>query len=116
LVKGKRHSQGGEVIEAEDMEFVTNRKQTTRHRSELEAMNRSTAEYHRLIQRNYVRPAIARVLSDRKSEPTKVTVNATLNSKKMESELKGLRSDIRKSKQRNYSTSTTDSRYQWHNN
>lgn len=114
-VGGKRHSQGGTLIEAEVDEFVTRRGQSIRHRSELEAINRSTAEYHRLIQRNYVRPAIARVLADRKQEKPTFNLNATLNSKKMEGELKGLRKDIRRSKQRNY-TNQTDSRYQWRNN
>lgn len=114
-VGGKRHSQGGTLIEAEVDEFVTRRGQSIRHRSELEAINRSTAEYHRLIQRNYVRPAIARVLADRKQDKPTFNLNATLNSKKMEGELKGLRKDIRRSKQRNY-TNQTDSRYQWHNN
>jgi hypothetical protein len=112
-VGGKRHSQGGTLIEAEVDEFVTRRGQSIRHRSELEAINRSTAEYHRLIQRNYVRPAIARVLADRKQDKPTFNLNATLNSKKMEGELKGLRKDIRRSKQRNY-TNQTDSRYQWH--
>lgn len=114
-VGGKRHSQGGTLIEAEVDEFITRRGQSIRHRSELEAINRSTAEYHRLIQRNYVRPAIARVLADRKQDKPTFNLNATLNSKKMEGELKGLRKDIRRSKQRNY-TNQTDSRYQWHNN
>lgn len=114
-VGGKRHSQGGTLIEAEVDEFVTRRGQSIRHRSELEAINRSTAEYHRLIQRNYVRPAIARVLADRKQDKPTFNLNATLNSKKMEGELKGLRKDIRRSKQRNY-TNQTDSRYQWRNN
>ena len=113
-VGGKRHNQGGTLIEAEVDEFVTRRGQSIRHRSELEAINRSTAEYHRLIQRNYVRPAIARVLADRKQDKPTFNLNATLNSKKMEGELKGLRKDIRRSKQRNY-TNQTDSRYQWHN-
>ena len=114
-VGGKRHSQGGTLIEAEVDEFITRRGQSIRHRSELEAINRSTAEYHRLIQRNYVRPAIARVLADRKQDKPTFNLNATLNSKKMEGELKGLRKDIRRSKQRNY-TNQTDSRYQWHSN
>ena len=114
-VGGKRHNQGGTLIEAEVDEFVTRRGQSIRHRSELEAINRSTAEYHRLIQRNYVRPAIARVLADRKQDKPTFNLNATLNSKKMEGELKGLRKDIRRSKQRNY-TNQTDSRYQWHSN
>lgn len=114
-VGGKRHSQGGTLIEAEVDEFVTRRGQSIRHRSELEAINRSTAEYHRLIQRNYVRPAIARVLADRKQDKPTFNLNATLNSKKMEGELKGLRKDIRRSKQRNY-TNQTDSRYQWRSN
>lgn len=115
VVGGKRHSQGGTLIEAEVDEFYVRRGQSIRHRSELEAMNRSTAEYHRLLQRKYVRPVIASILADRKQDKPTFNLNATLNSKKMEGELKGLRKDIRRSKQRNY-TNQTDSRYQWHSN
>ena len=39
LVGGKRHSQGGTIIEAEEGEFVTNRKATAKYRPLIEAIN-----------------------------------------------------------------------------
>ena len=40
LIKGKRHSQGGTIIEAEDGEFVVNRKATAQHYNLLEQLNK----------------------------------------------------------------------------
>ena len=39
MVGGKRHSQGGTIIEAEEGEFVTNRKATSKYKPVLEAIN-----------------------------------------------------------------------------
>jgi hypothetical protein len=39
MVGGKRHSQGGTIIEAEEGEFVTNRKATAKYKPVLEAIN-----------------------------------------------------------------------------
>jgi hypothetical protein len=39
MVGGKRHSQGGTLIEAEEGEFVTNRKATAKYKPFLEAIN-----------------------------------------------------------------------------
>ena len=46
-----------------------------------------------------------------KSKEMGVNVNATLNSKTMEAELKGLRKDLRQSK--TLYNNTIDSRYKW---
>lgn len=42
LIKGKRHSQGGTIIEAEDGEMIINRKSTQKYGALLEAINNNT--------------------------------------------------------------------------
>ncbi len=108
-VGGRLHSQGGTLIEAERGEFVTNRRQTSRHRQELDAINTSTAAFQKLINERYVRPAIQSfILSGRDKS---VTVNASLNSKSMEREIKAMRKSMRKPVVINLSSS--DQRYTW---
>jgi len=110
-IGGKRHSEGGTMVEAEQGEYIVNRKQTSTHRRELNALNQSSDAFKKLIQDRYVRPAIMNYMLNSKSKEMGVNVNATLNSKTMESELKGLRKDLRNDK-RLYNNSI-DSRYQW---
>jgi hypothetical protein len=110
-VGGKRHSEGGTLIEAEKGEYIVNRKQTSTHRRELNALNQSSEAFKKLINERYVRPAIMNYMLNSKSKEMGVNVNATLNSKTMESELKGLRKDIRANKTR--FSNPIDTRYQW---
>jgi hypothetical protein len=77
----------------------------------LNALNQSSDAFKKLIQDRYVRPALMNYMLGSKSKEMGVNVNATLNSKTMEAELKGLRKDLRQSKTR-YNNSI-DSRYQW---
>jgi hypothetical protein len=111
-IGGKRHSQGGTMVEAEQGEYIVNRKQTSAHRRELNALNQSSEAFKKLINERYVRPALMNYMLNSKSKEVGVNVNATLNSKTMEAELKGLRKDMRQSKSRYYNNSI-DSRYQW---
>jgi len=41
-IGGKRHSEGGTIVEAEKGEYIVNRKQTSAHRRELNALNQSS--------------------------------------------------------------------------
>jgi hypothetical protein len=115
-IRGKRHRDGGTFIEAEEGEFVINRNQTKRHSEEIFALNRSTAEFHRLLERKYIQPRIASILNGTNRRSDKVVVNATLNARTMEGEIKGLRKDIRRSASKGYKTNQTDTRYQWQRN
>jgi hypothetical protein len=110
-IGGKRHSEGGTLIEAEKGEYIVNRKQTSAHRRELNALNQSSDAFKKLINERYVRPALMNYMLSSKSKEVGVNVNATLNSKSMEAELKGLRKDLRNEK-RQYNNSI-DQRYQW---
>jgi hypothetical protein len=110
-IGGKRHSEGGTMVEAEQGEYIVNRKQTSAHRRELNALNQSSDAFKKIIQDRYVRPALMNYMLNSKSKEMGVNVNATLNSKTMESELKGLRKDLRNDK-RQYNNSI-DQRYQW---
>jgi hypothetical protein len=110
-IGGQRHSQGGTMVEAEQGEYIVNRKQTSAHRRELNALNQSSDAFKKLIQDRYVRPALMNYMLGSKTKEMGVNVNATLNSKTMESELKGLRKDLRNDK-RQFNNSI-DSRYTW---
>lgn len=110
-VGGKRHSEGGTIVEAEKGEYIVNRKQTSAHRRELNALNQSSDAFKKLINERYVRPALMNYMLSSKSREMGVNVNATLNSKTMEAELRGLRKDLRNNK-RQFNNSI-DSRYQW---
>jgi hypothetical protein len=112
LVGGQSHEAGGTVIEAERGEFVVNKTSAGRHRSELDALNRSSAAFRKLIDERYVRPAIFSYANNRKDG---IVVNASLNSKSMEKELKGLRKDMRK-QGATININGLDSRYSWQRN
>ena len=110
-IGGKRHSQGGTIVEAEQGEYIVNRKQTSIHRRELNALNQSSEAFKKLIQDRYVKPALMNYILKSKKD-SQINVNAMLNSKAMEDEIRGLRKDIR-SNSKTFYNNEIDSRYQW---
>jgi hypothetical protein len=113
IVGGQSHEAGGTMIEAEKGEFIVNRSSVARHRDALDAMNRSSAAFKKYVDERYVRPALMDFAS--KNRGSNVTVNASLNSKSMEREIKGLRKDL-KGKSTVVNINSSDSRYEWHRN
>ena len=113
IVGGQSHEAGGTMIEAEKGEFVVNRSSVARHRDALDAMNRSSAAFKKYVDERYVRPALMDFAA--KNRGSNVTVNASLNSKSMEREIKGLRKDL-KGKSTVVNINSSDSRYEWHRN
>jgi hypothetical protein len=111
LIGGKLHSQGGTIIEAEQGEYMVNRRQSAKHRRELDAMNTSTEAFRRMIDEKYVRPALMSYSAGRRGKEG-VVVNASLNSKSMEKELKGMRKDL-KARNMVVNINQQDSRYSW---
>jgi hypothetical protein len=111
LIGGKLHSQGGTLIEAEQGEYMINRRQSAKHRRELDAMNTSTEAFRKMIDERYVRPALMSYSAGRRGKEG-VTVNASLNSKSMEKELKTINKTL---KGRNVvvNINQQDSRYTW---
>jgi hypothetical protein len=109
-VGGRSHEAGGTLIEAERGEYVVNKNSVVRNRRELDAINTSSAAFKRLIDERYVRPAILSYAMNKKRDG--ITVNASLNSKAMEKELKGLRKDMR-NKNTIVNINGGDSRYSW---
>ena len=112
MVGGQSHEAGGTIIEAERGEFVVNRNAVSRHRSELDALNTSSAAFKRLIDERYVRPALNYYMG--KNERP-INVNASLNSKGMEREIKGMRRDLKRNNTV-ININGNDSRYSWHLN
>lgn len=112
-VGGRSHEAGGTIIEAEKGEYVVNKQSAHKHRDVLEAMNRSSHDFKKLIDERYIRPAILDIAAGRKDKA--VQVSATLNAKIMEKEIKGLRKDLR-SKNTTININGLDSRYSWRNN
>ena len=112
MVGGQSHEAGGTLIEAERGEFVVNRNSVSRHRSELDALNTSSAAFKRLIDERYVRPALNYYMG-KKERP--INVNASLNSKGMEREIKGMRRDLKRNNTV-ININGNDSRYSWHLN
>jgi len=111
LIGGKLHSQGGTLIEAEQGEYMVNRRQSAKHRRELEAMNTSTEAFRRMIDEKYVRPALMSYSAGRRGKEG-VIVNASLNSKSMEKKLDTINKSL---KGRNVivNINQQDSRYSW---
>jgi hypothetical protein len=68
LIGGRLHSQGGTMIEAEQGEYMVNRRQTAKHRRELDAMNTSTEAFRKMIDEKYVRPALMGYSAGRKEQ------------------------------------------------
>lgn len=112
MVGGKSHEAGGTLIEAERGEFVVNRNAVSRHRSELDALNTSSAAFKKLIDERYVRPALNYYMGKKERA---INVNASLNSKSMEREIKGMRRDLKLNKTI-VNFNGNDSRYAWHLN
>lgn len=111
LIGGKLHSQGGTLIEAEQGEYMVNRRQSAKHRKELDAMNTSTEAFRRMIDEKYVRPALISYSAGRRGKEGLV-VNASLNSKSMEKEIRGMRKDL-KARNMVVNINQQDSRYSW---
>jgi hypothetical protein len=111
VVGGRRHTDGGTMVEAERDEYIINRRQSMRHRSELDAINSSSDAFRKLIEQRYVRPALMDYVAGNRNKQG-VTVNASLNSKSMEKEIRGMRKDLNK---RNVviNINQQDSRYLW---
>jgi hypothetical protein len=111
VVGGRRHTDGGTVVEAERDEFIVNRRQSMRHRSELDAINSSSDAFRKLIEQRYVRPALMDYVAGNRSKQG-VTVNASLNSKSMEKKLDTINKSL---KNRNVvvNINQQDSRYLW---
>jgi hypothetical protein len=111
LIGGKLHSQGGTIIEAEQGEYMVNRRQSAKHRRELDAMNTSTEAFRRMIDEKYVRPALMSYSAGRRGKEG-VVVNASLNSKSMEKKLDTINKSL---KNRNVvvNINQQDSRYSW---
>ena len=111
LIGGKLHSQGGTMIEAEQGEYMVNRRQSSKHRRELDAMNHSTEAFRKMIDEKYVRPALMGYSAGRIGKDG-ITVNASLNSKSMEKKLDTINKSL---KGRNVivNINQQDSRYTW---
>ena len=112
MIGGQSHEAGGTIIEAERGEFVVNRNSVSRHRSELDALNTSSAAFRRLIDERYVRPALNYYMGKKERA---INVNASLNSKGMEREIKGMRRDLKRNNTV-ININGNDSRYAWHLN
>jgi hypothetical protein len=111
VVGGRRHTDGGTMVEAERDEYIVNRRQSMRHRSELDAINSSSDAFRKLIEQRYVRPALMDYVAGNRNKQG-VTVNASLNSKSMEKELRGMRKDLSK-RNMTININQQDSRYLW---
>jgi hypothetical protein len=111
VVGGSLHSGGGTMVEAERDEYIVNRRQSMRHRRELDAINSSSDAFRRLIEERYVRPALMDYVAGNRNKQG-VTVNASLNSKSMEKELRGMRKDLSK-RNMTININQQDSRYLW---
>lgn len=109
LIGGRLHSGGGTLIEAERDEYIINRAQSMKHRRELDAINTSSEAFRRLIDERYVRPAINYYLGKKERG---LTLNASLNSKSMERELKGMRRDLKR-QNTVININASDNRYTW---
>ena len=111
VIAGSLHSGGGTLVEAERDEYIVNRRQSMRHRSELDAINSSSDAFRKLIEQRYVRPALMDYVAGNRSKQG-VTVNASLNSKSMEKKLDTINKSL---KNRNVvvNINQQDSRYVW---
>jgi len=111
VVGGRLHSGGGTMVEAERDEYIVNRRQSMRHRTELDAINSSSDAFRRLIEQRYVRPALMDYVAGNRNKQG-VTVNASLNSKSMEKKLDTINKSL---KNRNIvvNINQQDSRYLW---
>jgi hypothetical protein len=111
VVGGRRHTDGGTMVEAERDEFIVNRRQSMRHRSELDAINSSSDAFRKLIEQRYVRPALMDYVAGNRNKQG-VTVNASLNSKSMEKKLDTINKSL-KNRNMTININQQDSRYLW---
>ena len=74
-------------------------------------MNTSTEAFRKMIDEKYVRPALMSYSAGRRGKDG-ITVNASLNSKSMEKEMRGIRKDLKKNNVV-VNINQQDSRYQW---
>jgi hypothetical protein len=74
-------------------------------------MNTSTEAFRKMIDEKYVRPALMSYSAGRRGKDG-ITVNASLNSKSMEKELRAMRKDI-KNRNMVVNINQQDSRYTW---
>ena len=111
VIGGSLHSGGGTIVEAERDEYIVNRRQSMRHRRELDAINSSSDAFRKLIEQRYVRPALMDYVAGNRNKQG-VTVNASLNSKSMEKKLDTINKSL---KNRNVvvNINQQDSRYLW---
>jgi hypothetical protein len=110
LIGGRLHSSGGTLIEAERDEYIINRRQSMKHRRELDAINTSSSAFRKIIDDSYVRPALLNYAMNNKRDG--ITVNASLNSKSMEKKLDRLNKTMA-GKQMIVNINGSDSRYSW---
>ena len=111
VVGGRLHSGGGTMVEAERDEFIVNRRQSIRYRSELDAINSSSDAFRKLIEQRYVRPALMDYVAGNRNKQG-VTVNASLNSKSMEKKLDTINRSL-KNRNMTININQQDSRYLW---
>ena len=111
VVGGRRHTDGGTMVEAERDEYIVNRRQSMRHRSELDAINSSSDAFRKLIEQRYVRPALMDYVAGNRNKQG-VTVNASLNSKSMEKKLDTINRSL-KNRNMTININQQDSRYLW---
>jgi len=111
VVGGRRHTDGGTMVEAERDEYIVNRRQSMRHRNELDAINSSSDAFRKLIEQRYVRPALMDYVAGNRNKQG-VTVNASLNSKSMEKKLDTINRTLGK-RDVTININQTDSRYLW---
>jgi hypothetical protein len=93
---------------------MVNRRQSSKHRRELDAMNHSTEAFRKMIDERYVRPALMGYSAGKRGKEG-VTVNASLNSKSMERKLDKLNKTMA-SKNTVININGFDSRYSWQQN
>ena len=110
-VKGASHEGGGVAAELEGGEYVIKKSAASKYAKEIEAINTSGLSYKNLITEKYIKPSIVSYALNAKRERD-IKVNATLNSRGMEKQIKGLRSDLNNFVQRKV-TVIKDSRNQW---
>jgi hypothetical protein len=111
VVGGRRHTDGGTMVEAERDEYIVNRRQSMRHRNELDAINSSSDAFRKLIEQRYVRPALMYYVAGNRNKQG-VTVNASLNSKSMEKKLDTINRTLGK-RNMTININQQDSRYLW---
>jgi hypothetical protein len=99
------------MVEAERDEYIVNRRQSMRHRNELDAINSSSDAFRKLIEQRYVRPALMDYVAGNRNKQG-VTVNASLNSKSMEKKLDTINRTLGK-RNMTININQQDSRYLW---